>query len=147
MRRRDLVNNTQYYKTGHVIHHLKVIQINNMYDWQSLFGEQYLDSDLQTYALDSIRYVQGEIDYDPGQINVSMMMHRNFIRPGRHCANFIVHLNPHQQFYDGHVIDIEFDQDSLIDQTIKRLFDTCTRAVIAQATEYEIIKNIAREEE
>jgi len=140
-RRRNLVNNTPYYTTGHVIRHLKVIQMNNEYDWYSLFWQQDINPDLQTYALDSIRYAH------PGQMEVSMMMERDFYRPGRHIAIIFVHLFPHQQFHDGHVVHFEFDEGSFIDRTIERLFDTQNGAVIAQATEYDMLKNIAREDE
>ena len=146
-RRQNLVNNTPYYTTGHVIRHLKVIQMDNEYDWYSLFWEQDISPDLQIYALDSIRYAQGEINNDPGQMEISMMMERNFNRPGRHIAIIFVHLFPHQQFNDGHVVHIEFDEGSFIDRTIERLFDTQNGAVIAQATEYDMLKNIAREDE
>ena len=146
-RRQNLVNNTPYYTTGPVIRHLKVIQMNNEYDWYSLFWQQDIDMDLQTYALDSIRYAQGEINDDSGQMEVSMMMERDFNRPGRHIAIIFVHLFPHQQFHDGHVVHIEFDEGSFIDRTIERLFDTQNGAVIAQATEYDMLKNIAREDE
>jgi hypothetical protein len=59
----------------------------------------------------------------------------------------MIHLTPHRRFYDGHIIQKEFGEGSHTHQTINRLFDTNTRAVVLQATQYQFLEYIAYDDE
>lgn len=141
-RRVALVNNTLHYYTGDNYVHLRTIQMVNHHDLHDLFGNFVLD-----YANQSIDFFQGRDVPDPGDLEISMMMERDFRAPGNHLAVFIFYLFPHRQFYDGHVIQIEFDEGSIQHQTIERLFNTNTYAVVLQATQYQILSFLADEHE
>lgn len=141
-RRQNLVNNTPYFYSGDSICHFKSIQMVDPYDFYALFGNFELP-----YALQSIDFFQGDNVEDPGDLEVSMMMERDFRAPGSHLAIFLIHLFPHRQFHDGHVIQMEFDEGSFQHQTIERLFDMRNHGVVEQATQYQILGYIADEDE
>ena len=146
LRRQKLINNTQNYHTGNVIHHGRPIQMVDPYDWNALFGNVFLPADLVSYAEDSIRYAQDGI-LDGGQMEVTLLMERDFNGPGRHLGVFLIHLTPHRQFYNGHVVKIYFQENSIICHTIERLFDIQTKAIVVQMSEYDILKFLADEDE
>lgn len=145
-RRQNLINNTRNYHTGHVIHHGLSIQMFDPYDWYALFGNEDLPPDLVSYAEESIRCFQDGTS-DGGNLEVTLLMEQNFNRPGRHLAVFLIHLTPHRQFYNGHVVQIEFDEGSFIHQMIERLFDIQTNAIVVQMSEYDVLKYLADEDE
>jgi len=141
-RRQNLVNNTPDYYTGDSIKQMRSIQMVDNEEFDFLFGNYELG-----YARQAIEYFQNRDVLDPGQLDISMMLCPNFYSRGRHLAVFLIHLYPHRQFYDGHVVQIEFDHNDIFHQRIETLFDTETRAVVEQATEYKILSYVAEEAE
>lgn len=148
MRRNEMINNTNEYDTGDYIHHIRTIQMPTSELWNELFGREILNQNLREYAQASMNWVQDETDtlLFAGQMEVSLLMQENF-RPGVHIAIFIVHLVPHRSFHDGHMIQIEFGEGSNTHRTIDRLFDTNTRAIVLQATEYQLLGFLADDDE
>jgi hypothetical protein len=147
-RRSSLINNTAGYHTGNRIHHLLSIQMYDPADWNALFGRENLNPVLREYAQASMDWVQDETctQLYAGQMEVSLMMQENY-RPGVHVAVFIIHLTPHRRFQDGHVIQMEFGEGSTTHQTINRLFDPNSSAVVLQATEYQLLEYVADDDE
>ena len=139
-----MINNTPGYHTGNQILHIRSIQISNAADWNALFGAEQLEPILREYAQASIEYAQDETGTVAfaGNMEVSLIMQQNY-RRDIHRAIFMVHLTPHRRFYDGHVIQKEFSEGSRTHQTINRLFDTNTRAVVLQATQYQFLEYLA----
>lgn len=139
-----MINNTPGYHTGNQILHIRSIQMYNAADWNALFGAEQLDPLLREYAQASIEYAQDETGTVPfaGNMEVSLIMQQNY-RRDIHRAIFMVHLTPHRRFYDGHIIQKEFSEGSRTHQTINRLFDTNTRAVVLQATQYQFLEYLA----
>ena len=143
-----MINNIPGYHTGNQILHIRSIQMSTAADWNALFGAEQLDPNLRVYAQASIDYAQDQTGTVPyaGQMEVSLIMQQNY-RPGIHRAIFMVHITPHRQFYDGHIIQKEFGESSHTHQTINRLFDTNTSAVVLQATQYQFLEYIADDDE
>ena len=139
-----MINNTPVYHTGNQILHIRSIQMSNAADWNALFGAEHLEPILREYAQASIEYAQDETGTVAfaGNMEVSLIMQQNY-RRDIHRAIFMVHLTPHRRFYDGHVIQKEFSEGSRTHQTINRLFDTNTRAVVLQATQYQFLEYLA----
>ena len=139
-----MINNTDGYHTGNNILHIRSIQMYDAVDWNALFGVEQLEPILREYAQASIEYAQDETGIVPfaGQMEVSLIMQENY-RRGIHLAIFMVHLTPHRRFYDGHIIQKEFSEGSRTHQIINRLFDTNTRAVVLQATQYQFLEYLA----
>ncbi len=146
--RSQRINNTEGYYTGHQVHHIRSIQMYDYDDWTAIFGRENLNPVLREYAQASMEWSQDETctRLYAGQMEVSLMMQENY-RPGIHVAVFIIHLTPHRSFQDGHVIQMEFGEGSATHQTINRLFDPNTRAVVLQATEYQILDYVADDNE
>ena len=147
-RRVAAINNTVNYHTGNRIHHLRVIQMNDPIRWNELFGREILNPILREYAQASIDWANDET-YTllfAGQMDVSLLMQENF-RPGVHIAIFFIYLGPHRQFYDGHAIQMEFGEGSHTHQTVARLFDLSDRAIVLQATEYQMLSYLADDDE
>ena len=140
------INNTAGYRTGNRVHHLRVIQMYNPVDWNALFGRENLDPILREYAQASIDYAQDHTLPFAGQMEVSLLMQENY-RPGVHVASFFIHLTPHRAFHDGHMIQMEFGNGSNTHLTINRLFDTNTRPVVLQATQYQLLEFLADDDE
>ena len=140
----QMINNTPGYHTGNNILHIRSIQLCDAADWNALFGAEQLDPILREYAQAVIEYARDETGTVPyaGQMEVSLIMQQNY-RPGIHVAIFMIHLTPHRRFYDGHIIQKEFSEGSRTHQTINRLFDTNTRAVVLQATQYQFLEYLA----
>jgi len=151
-RRRTLrmneINNTPEYYTGNRIHHLRTIQMHSFQLWNQLFLYEAVAPVLCEYSQASIRFAEDRTHTHPfaGQMEVSLILQENY-RPGIHVAIFIIQLFPHRQFYDGHVIQREFGEGSATHQTINRLFNTDDRAVVSQATEYNILGYIADDDD
>lgn len=139
-----MINNTAGYHTGNQTLHIRSIQMYDAGDWNALFGAEQLDPILREYAQASIEYAQDGTGTVPfaGQMEVSLIMQENY-RRGIHLGIFMVHLTPHRRFYDGHVIQKEFSEGSRTHQIINRLFDTNTRAVVLQATQYQFLEYLA----
>lgn len=142
------INNTDGYHFGYRVHTIRSIQVPDYETWNQLFGREILNPTLRNYAQASIDYVQDATNTLPfaGQMEVSLIMAENY-RPGVHVAVFIVTLSPHQQFHDGHVIQMEFGEGSQRHQIVNRLFDPNEYAVVSQATEYSILHTVADDEE
>jgi hypothetical protein len=143
-----IINNTAGYHTGDNIIHIRSIQLSDAAEWNALFGAEQLDPILREYAQAVIEYARDETGTVPyaGQMEVSLITQENY-RPGIHVAIFMIHLTPHRRFYDGHIIQKEFGEGSRTHQTINRLFDTNTRAVVLQATQYQFLEYIADDDE
>ena len=151
-RRRTLrmneINNTPEYYTGNRIHHLRTIQMPSFELWNQLFQHEAVSPELREYSQASIRFAEDatQTEVFAGQMEVSLILQENY-RPGVHVAIFIIQLAPHRQFYDGHVIQREFGEGSVTHQTINRMFNTDDRAVVSQATEYDILAYIADDDD
>jgi hypothetical protein len=151
-RRRTLrmneINNTPEYYTGNRIHHLRTIQMPSFELWNQLFQHEAVDPVLREYSQASIRFAEDatQTEVFAGQMEVSIILQENY-RPGVHVAIFIIQLAPHRQFYDGHVIQREFGEGSVTHQTINSMFNTDDRAVVSQATEYDILAYIADDDD
>ncbi len=139
------INNTDGYRNGNRIHQLRTIQIIDAAHWNQLFGRESLNPTLREYIQALFHPYQREEQITP-RIEVSLLMMENY-RPRIHVAVFIVYLVPHHPFYDGHIIQMEFSNDSYIHQTINRMFDVTEHAVVSQATEYEILNFAADTDE
>jgi len=149
--RSEMINNTPNYHTGRTVHHLRSIQMNNREDWNALFGlnEEYLNPELRNYVNIAFQSLNDHTHRTPfaGQIEVSLLMERNY-RPRTHLGVFIIHLTPHRKFKDGHMFQIEFGEGSAIHNTINRLFDTSSQAVVvSQAMEYDLLELLADDNE
>jgi hypothetical protein len=142
------INNTEGYRTGTRIHHIRSIQVPSTQIWNDLFRNEILNPALRHYADASIAFVEDQTDtiLFAGQMEVSLIMQENY-RPGVHVAIFIIQLTPHRHFHDGHVIQREFSEGSATHQMINRLFDTDEHAVVSQATEYSILEHLADDDE
>jgi hypothetical protein len=151
-RRRTLrmneINNTPEYYTGNRIHHLRTIQMPSLELWNQLFQHEAVSPELREYSQASIRFAEDttQTHLFAGQMEVSLILQENY-RPGVHVAIFIIQLAPHRQFYDGHVIQREFGEGGVTHQTINRMFNTDDRAVVSQATEYDILGYIADDDD
>ncbi len=147
-RRRDAINNTPGYCTGNRMHHLVSIQMVDHADWNALFGNHILNPALAHYARAAMDHFNDETDTldFAGQMSVSLLMQENY-RPGVHLAIYFIHLTPHRHFHDGHMISVEFGEGSATHQAITRLFDTDDRAIVQQATEYQILSSLADDDD
>ena len=128
------INNTDGYRTGYRIHQLRTIQVTDAATWNQLFGRELLNPTLREYA-------QSLFHHRPtvAQMEVSLLMVENY-RPRVHVAIFIVYLIPHRQFYDGHIIQMEFSEDSYTHQTVNRMFHVANEnTCVLLATEYSIL--------
>lgn len=147
--RSQMINNTDGYRTGYRVHHIRSIQMTTNEVWNELFGRETLHPALREYSQASIEWAQHETNTVrfAGQMEVSLLMQENY-RPGVHVAIFIVHLLPHRHFHDGHMIQMEFGEGSNTHQTISRLFDVVDGPVIIQqATEYQMLAYLADDDE
>lgn len=149
--RSEMINNTPNYHTGRTVHHLRSIQMNSREDWNALFGlnEEYLNPELRNYVNIAFQSLNDHTHRTPfaGQVEVSLLMERNY-RPRTHLGVFIIHLTPHRKFKDGHMFQIEFGEGSAIHNTINRLFDTSSQAVVvSQAMEYDLLELLADDNE
>ncbi len=141
--RQDILE-VRAYRTGLRTHHLRSIQMHDINTWTALFGNEVIAPDLQAYVTASLDFVSDDADtvHFAGQLEVSLLMQENY-RDRVHLAVFFVYLSPHRKFHDGHMIQIEFGEGSHTHQTINRLFDTVTHAVVSQATEYQMLYFLA----
>jgi hypothetical protein len=146
--RAAMINNTHGYRTGNRIHHLRSIQMYSYALWNEIFGREILDPVLRNYAQGSLDWTNDETNTRlfAGQMDVSLLMQENY-RPGVHVAIFFIHLSPHRQFRDGHMIQMEFGNGSYTHQTINRMFDLGDRAIVLQATEYQMLEYLADDDE
>jgi len=150
-RRSAAINNTPAYYTGDRIHHIRSIQMHHYDHWNQLFGNELLNPSLMAYAQASLDAVNDQTNTlrFAGQMEVSLLMQENF-RPGVHLACFVVHLTPHRQFRDGHLIQIEFGDESRTHQTISQMFglnNYDSHAIVMQATEYQILEYLAEDDD
>lgn len=147
-RRSADINDVPGYFTGDRVHHLRSIQMYDLNEWDDLFGRVNLNERLVDYAQASFDWIyDAQTHLFAGQMEVSLLMQEN-VCPGIHAAIFIVHLTPHRRSYDGHAIRMDFGEGSKMHQHINRLFDiTNGRAIIRQATEYQILGYLANDGE
>jgi hypothetical protein len=123
------------------------VQMSNPKDWNDLFGRESLRPVLQEYTSNYWRYTQdktGTIPYT-GELEVSLLLEKNAIpsRPGVHRAVFLIYITAHKQFYDGHIIGIEFGEGSNTHQVIQRIFHVGTRALIEEITQRDMLTFLA----
>jgi hypothetical protein len=150
-RRSAAINNTPAYYTGDRIHHIRSIQMHHYALWNQLFGNELLNPLLMAYAQASLDAVNDQTNTlrFAGQMEVSLLMQENF-RPGVHLACFVVHLTPHRQFRDGHLIQVEFGDESRTHQTVSQMFglnNYDSHAIVRQATEYQILEYLAEDDD
>ena len=149
-RRSAAINNTPAYYTGDRVHHLRTIQMPDHELWVQLFGNEILNPLLVNYAQASLDAVNDQTNTlrFAGQMEVSLLMQENF-RPGVHLASFVVHMTPHRQFRDGHLIQMEFGEGSHTHQTVSRMFglNDYGNAMVMQATEYQILEYLADDDD
>jgi len=125
------------YKNGNKIHHGRIITIKSLKDWNSLFyNNEKLNSNLNIYS-------KNLYSDKPLECKVTLILEHN-CRPNVHLGVFIIHLNPHRQFFDGHAVLIEFENKSQIHQNIEQLFDLKKPSTqVVQMSEYDMLKFIA----
>ena len=149
-RRSAAINNTPAYYTGDRVHHLRAIQMPEHELWDQLFGNEILNPSLVAYAQASLDAVNDQTNTlrFAGQMEVSLLMQENF-RPGVHVASFVVHMTPHRQFRDGHLIQMEFGEGSHTHHTVSRMFglNDYGNAIVLQATEYQILEYLADDDD
>ena len=123
---------------------MRLLQMYDINIWNELFGNEIIAPDFQAYVTASLDFVSDETNTTSfaGQIDVALLMQENY-RDRVHLAVFFVYLSPHREFHDGHMIQIEFGEGSHTHQTINRLFDTATHAIVLQATEYQMLNFLA----
>lgn len=136
--RNAFINNTPGFYTGNDIMMCRTIQMYSMDDWNALFGGRPLQPAMRTYALDCIA--------NDAPLEVSLLLEMN-ARARLHEAIFIIHMPNHEQFYDGHMFEVEFSEGSHTHQTINRLFDTETRAVVQFMRQYDLLQFLADDDE
>jgi hypothetical protein len=74
---------------------------------------------------------------------VTLLLELNY-RPGIHLAIFIIYMNLHRQFHDGHAVQIEFGDKSHTHQNIERLFDLKKPGTqVVQMSEYDMLTFLA----
>jgi hypothetical protein len=146
--RSEMINNTDGYRTGYRVHHIRSIQMPSYEIWDQLFGNEIIHPALREYVGASLEWVQRETNTVrfAGQMEVSLLMQENY-RPGVHVAIFIIHLIPHRHFHDGHMIQMEFCEGSHTHQTVTRIFDVNSSVLVQQATEYQILGYLADDDE
>jgi hypothetical protein len=132
------------YRTGFRIHHMRLLQMYDINTWNELFGNEVIAPNFQAYVTASLDFVSDDTDTCnfAGQMEVALLMQENY-RDRVHLAVFFVYLSPHREFHDGHMIQIEFGEGSHTHQTINRVFDTATHAIVLQATEYQMLNFLA----
>jgi hypothetical protein len=133
-----MINNTDRYHTGDNVVQCRTIQMCDPEDWIALFGSE---QQVYPYAQRCMDYDQDETRTVPyaGELEVSLLLEEN-ATPGIHRAVFIVYVTPHQQFYDGHLIEMEYGEGSNRKQTINRMF---AHAIVQEFTEYRILAFLA----
>jgi len=123
------------------------VQMYDPNDWNDLFGRESLRPELQEYATYILRYEQDKTGIIPykGHLEVSLLLEENAIpaRPGVHRAVFLIYVTPHKQFYDGHIVVIEFGEGSYTHQVIQRIFNVDTRALIEEITQRDMLTFLA----
>ena len=136
-----MINNTDGYHTCDRIHHCRTIQMFDPEDWSALFG---YNQPVPQYAAGCMSYEQDETGILPyvGSLEVSLLLEEN-VTPGIHRAVFIVYITPHQQFYDGHLIELDFGEGSNTHLAVNRLFNVDIEngghAVVQEFTESQIL--------
>jgi hypothetical protein len=144
-----LINNTDGYYTGDRVIHCRSIQMYDPEDWIALFGRE---QPVPTYVERCMRYDQDDTGTVPyaGAAEVSLLLEENVnpLQAGVHRAVFMVYITPHQQFSDGHIIEMEFGEGSNTHQTINRLFNTDidaggVSAIAEHFTEYQLLAFLA----
>jgi hypothetical protein len=133
-----MINNTDRYHTGDNVVQCRTIQMCDPEDWIALFGSE---QQVYPYAQRCMDYDQDETRTVPyaGELEVSLLLEEN-ATPGIHRAVFIVYVTPHQQFYDGHLIEMEYGEGSYRQQTINRMF---AHAIVQEFTESRILAFLA----
>jgi hypothetical protein len=127
------------------------IQMYDPQEWKDLFGRESLRPELQQYVDDIFRFNQDTTETVPfkGNLEVSLLLEENVhpVRSGIHRAVFVIYTALHKQFQDGHIIGIEFGEGSHTHQTIQRIFDMETRAIVQEITQYDILTFLADDDE
>ena len=139
-----MINNTEGYYTGDRVLHCRTIQMCTPEDWFALFGR---DQSAYPYSYTDrcMNYSQDEtglVPY-PGELEVSLLLEEN-VTPGIHRAVFIVYVSPHEQFHDGHIIEMEYGEGSNRQQSINRIF---ARSIVQEFTEYQLLAFLADDHE
>jgi hypothetical protein len=132
--RNAFINNTPGFYTGNDQMMCLTIQMYSIDDWNALFGGRPMQPAMLSYALDCIA--------NNIPLEVSLLLETN-VRHRIHEAIFIIHMPNHEQFYDGHMFELEFSEGSHTHQTINRLFDTETRAVVQVMRQYDLLQFLA----
>ena len=146
------INNTDGYLTGNRVLDCRSIQMFDPEDWVALFGP---NEPMRPYVQRCMDYAADETQSVPyaGELEVSLLLEENAnpARPGIHRAVFIVYVIPHEQFEDGHLIEVEYGEGSSTQQTINHMFNTNAEsngnALVEQFTEYQILAFLADEDE
>lgn len=127
------------------------IRIHDVQEWEVLFGRESVSPKLQQYVDAVLRYDQDTTGTVPfkGHLEVSLLLEENVhpVRPGIYRAVFLIYTSPHKQFQDGHIVGIEFGEGSHTHQTIQRIFDVETRAIVQEITQYDMLTFLADEDE
>jgi len=146
--RKHAIYQTEDYTTACRVQHCQTIQLVNIEDFRALFGIGLIKPEVERYVTESLEWAINSASDFFGQITVSLMMQEQATRPGMYTAVFIINATPHEQFRTGHIVDIEFQRDSVTHQTVNRLFYSNECSAIGQYfTELNLLLHLADDEE
>ena len=137
------------YTTGDRVQHCQTIQVASIETWNLLFERDCIKPEVERYVKECIHWTLESGAAFFGHLRISLMMQEHDARPGVYAAVFIISVYPHQQFCTGHIVDIEFQKDSFMHQTVTRLFydDQTSFAVGEYFTERSLLMHIADDNE
>lgn len=148
--RRNIVNNTDNYRSGNNIHDVQMLQIGSRQDWETfrdLFRFQ-LFANPPPYVLELLDYMDNGFGSAYGELNI--MLFRSFAGGISHYAFFTIIIDPHRHFIDGDIEPFLYTDGDETDIAIRELFDDNPYSIVNEITEYEILDlvrehNFARE--
>jgi hypothetical protein len=147
-RRNALINNTNNYRTGEILHQVKTFQIGSMDDWE-LIGDTIRAADPQ--AGDFFDYPSNYIynlllDYENGIGNLNGDLRISMLQKysnNTYTAIFFIYKSPHEHFIDGEMLRIQFEQDDNTFLSLSVIFDD---TLVQEMSEYQML-TLVREEE
>lgn len=141
--RNALINNKVDYITGHRIHQIQTIQINSREEWNNL-GDvlglnnpqivDYLFRFPLNYIEDLLYDYEIGIGNTNGQLLISMIIGYS---NDMFNAIFFVHKDPHHNFIDGEIFQIQFSEGDNIHTFIQEFF---RNRQLENVTEYELLR-------
>ena len=147
-RRNAMINNTNNYRTGEILHQVKTFQIASMDDWE-LIGDIIQAADPQAGDLFDYpcNYIYNLLlDYENGIGNLNGDLRISMLQKysnNTYTAIFFIYKSPHEHFMDGEMLRIQFEQDDNTFLSLGVIFDD---SLIQEISEYQML-TLVREEE